>query len=51
MEYRKLIRFGKSSLVISLPKGWTEKNKLGKGSLVYLDVNSEGLVVSPTEKD
>ncbi len=39
MEYRKLIKFGNSSFVISLPKGWMEKNNLNKGDLVYVTEN------------
>jgi len=49
MEFRKLIKFGKNSHVISIPKSWLEKNKLNKGDTVYLDENSEGLVVSPKD--
>jgi phosphate uptake regulator len=34
VEFRRLIGFGKSSFVVSLPKNWIEKNKLVKGDLV-----------------
>jgi phosphate uptake regulator len=37
MDYRKLVKFGQSSFVISLPKEWIVKNKLGKGSIIYVD--------------
>ena len=50
MEYRKLIGFGKSSFVISIPKNWTEKNKLKKGDVVYLREEDTALVVSAKEK-
>ena len=49
MEFRKLIKFGKSSFVISLPKKWLEKNKLKKGDLLYVSENENGL--SLTSKD
>jgi len=47
MEYRKLISFGKSSFVVSLPKSWVVKNKLKKGDLIYFDENDRDLVLSP----
>ncbi|MEM4703288.1 MAG: phosphate uptake regulator PhoU [Candidatus Pacearchaeota archaeon] len=51
-EVRKLIHFGNSSYVISLPKEWIDKNKLGKGDLVYLTKNeNDNLVVQPHEKN
>ena len=37
MDYRKLVKFGQSSFVISLPKDWLVKNKLGKGSIIYVE--------------
>ncbi len=43
MEYRKLISFGKSSYVVSLPKSWIRQQKLNKGDLIYLEENKEGL--------
>lgn len=46
MEYRKLISFGKSSFVVSLPKSWVNQNKLKKGDLVYLEENGQTLVLS-----
>jgi len=50
MEYRKLIRFGNSAHVISLPTSWIKKNKLKKGNLVYFEENGNGeLILSPKE--
>ena len=49
MEYRKIISFGKSSFVISLPKNWIRRNNLGKGDLVYLNEVKEGIVVQPEQ--
>ena len=49
MEYRKLISFGKSSFVISLPKAWIRKNKIEKGDLVYLEESGPNLLLSSKE--
>lgn len=49
MEYRKLISFGKSSFVISLPKTWVNGNKLKKGDTVFLDERNADLLLSPKE--
>jgi len=43
MEFRKLIGFGKSSFVISLPKGWLAKNNLVKGSLISVEEEGDQL--------
>lgn len=51
MEYRKLISFGKSSFIVSLPKQWITKQKLNKGDLVYLDEKGGDLILSPREKE
>lgn len=47
MEYRKLISFGKSSYVVSLPKAWVTQNKLKKGDLIYFDEAANNLVLQP----
>lgn len=46
MEYRKLIRFGNSSHVISLPSNWIKKNNLKKGDILnfYENKNNEIIV-------
>ena len=49
MEFRKLISFGKSSYVVSLPKAWINQNKLKKGDLIYLEENGPKLVISKKE--
>ena len=46
-EPRRLIKFGNSSYVVSLPKEWVEKNNLKKGELVYMDYSKNKLVLSP----
>ena len=50
MEYRKLIAFGQSSFVISLPKAWINQNKVKKGDLIYLEENGANLLLSKTEQ-
>jgi len=46
VEFRKIISFGKTSFVLSLPKDWIIKNKLKKGDLISIDENSGNLVLS-----
>lgn len=46
MEFRKLISFGKTSYIISLPKTWVERNKLHKGDLIALDERTGELVIT-----
>ncbi|MBW2973723.1 hypothetical protein KY346_04985 [Candidatus Woesearchaeota archaeon] len=50
MEFRKIIGFGKSSFVISLPKNWTVRNNLQKGDILYLREEDQTLVLSAKEK-
>ncbi|MBI1972820.1 phosphate uptake regulator PhoU [Candidatus Woesearchaeota archaeon] len=48
MEYRRLIKFGNSSFVVSVPKDWLRKNHLEKGDMVYVSENgSNELVIVP----
>jgi len=52
MEYRRLIKFGNSSFVVSVPKYWLKKNQLEKGDMVYLTENgSNELIVSSNLED
>lgn len=51
MEYRKIIEFGKSSYVISLPKSWLSEKNLNKGDSVYLDPEGERLSIYPAEQN
>jgi len=46
MDYRKIIGFGKSSFVISLPKDWISKNKLKKGDVLNVEETPTTLTVS-----
>lgn len=51
MEFRKLIKFGNSSYVVSLPKTWVEKNNLSKGDLIYFTHSSSNeIILSPEIK-
>ncbi|MFH1400197.1 MAG: phosphate uptake regulator PhoU [Nanoarchaeota archaeon] len=47
MEYRKLIKFGKNSFVVSLPKAWITKHGLEKSNIVHLHVNANSIILSP----
>jgi phosphate uptake regulator len=50
MEYRKIIEFGKSSYIVSLPKKWISLNNLKKGDLLYLDESGDRIIISPKDK-
>lgn len=47
VEFRKLINFGKTSYVISLPKTWIKKNNMKKGDLISVNEEDGGLVLFP----
>lgn len=50
MEKRKLIRLGRSTLVISIPSDWVRINGLKSGDIVNLETQSDGaLVLYPSE--
>ncbi|MBN1645641.1 phosphate uptake regulator PhoU [Candidatus Woesearchaeota archaeon] len=51
MEYRKLIKFGKNSYVVSLPKKWVDSNNMKKGNAVYIDTIGNSLFLSPEQID
>lgn len=46
MEKRRLIKFGKNSYVISLPKGWVTANRLTKGSELLIEEKPSSVIVS-----
>lgn len=51
MEQRKIMFLGRSSLVVSLPKHWTELNELKRGDVVSIAINRDrSLVVFPGAK-
>jgi len=47
MEQRKLISFGRSSYVLSLPQSWIRKHSLEKGSNISIEELNEGLLIVP----
>lgn len=51
MEYRKLISFGKSSFVVSLPKSWVTQNKLKKGELINIEESGPSLVLNKKDNE
>jgi len=52
LEVRKLIKFGNSSHVISIPTVWLKKNNLNKGDVIYFEENGNNeLVLSPQLKE
>lgn len=48
METRRLISFGTSSFVVSVPKNWVRDNKLKKGDSVHVEDRKGELVLSPS---
>ncbi|HLC56981.1 MAG TPA: phosphate uptake regulator PhoU [Candidatus Nanoarchaeia archaeon] len=47
-SYRKLIKFGNSSYVVSLPNDWIKRNKLEKGDSLFISEGlNNGLVLNP----
>jgi phosphate uptake regulator len=51
MEARRLIRFGSSSHVVSIPKSWVNENGLKKGDLIFIERNGNGeLILLPHDK-
>jgi phosphate transport system protein len=45
VSYRKLIKFGESSYVISLPIDWVKKNDLEKGSTIFVNESSSSELI------
>ena len=50
-EPRRLIKFGNSSYVISIPREWILKHNLKKGDFVYLENSKNRLILSAKEQD
>ncbi len=50
MQYRKLIKFGNSSHVISIPNDWLKKNNLNKGDVIYIEENGNNELILNSEK-
>ena len=51
METRKLIKFGNSSHVVSLPTSWLKKHSLNKGDSVFMKENEHDLILSYETKE
>ncbi len=51
MEHRKLIKFGNSSFIVSLPTDWVKKNRLKKGDLMYYSLENDGIKFCPEFKE
>ncbi len=52
MEYRKLIKFGNSSHVISIPKDWISRNNVEKGDVVYFEETDKGdIIISANNRE
>lgn len=49
METRKVISFGNSSYVVSLPKEWVVDNKLKKGDSINMEQRDGGICISTAE--
>jgi phosphate uptake regulator len=47
VEFRKLISFGKTSYVVSIPKTWVNRNNLKKGDTVGIAENEGNLLLTP----
>lgn len=47
MEYRKLIKFGSNSHVISIPQAWIKKYNLTKGDPIYIETIGDNLILTP----
>jgi len=51
IDVRKLISFGKGSYIVSMPKGWVEKNNLKKGDLISVSDDGVELVLSAGQQE
>ncbi|MFC1768488.1 PhoU domain-containing protein [Nanoarchaeota archaeon] len=51
MDSRKLMEFGKSSYIISLPKNWIRSNKLKKGDSLHLKESAGDIILSLSNEE
>ncbi|MBI5391802.1 phosphate uptake regulator PhoU [Candidatus Woesearchaeota archaeon] len=47
MDFRKVIKFGEASFVVSLPKEWINKQAIKKGDFVAIEEDQEALRITP----
>lgn len=50
-EQRKLVAFGKSSFIISLPKKWINENNLKKGDHIVVEEGETDLILRTSQKE
>ena len=50
MEFRKLMAFGNSSYIVSVPKLWVEKNRLKKGDVLLVEEKPNELIFSAKDE-
>ncbi len=51
METRKVISFGTSSFVISVPKTWIRENNIQKGDLLHVEDRKDELILTTSKDD
>jgi len=51
MHVRKLVKAGRASHTISLPKSWLDKNQLKKGDTIFIQEKSDAELVLRTSQD
>jgi len=51
MDVRRIIAFGKSSFVVSLPKKWLDRYHLRKGDVLFMNQEGDKLIIAPEEKE
>lgn len=51
IDVRKLISFGKGSFILSMPKGWIEKNNLKKGDFISVSDDGVELILSANQQE
>ncbi len=51
MEQRKIIKFGNSSYVITLPLEWVKKHELNKGDCIAMAENEDSIIISVEKQE
>jgi phosphate uptake regulator len=50
MDTRKVQRTGKSTFIVSLPKGWATRNGISAGSIIYVTQSDNGSLTLSTDR-
>lgn len=50
MEFRKLMAFGNSSYIVTVPKAWVQKNRLNKGDMLLIEQKPTELIISSKDE-